>query len=308
VTLVISVATPAFGLHVSDRLVSKAGAPYDPYANKTVVLRAADGVVVMGYSGSAFIDGLPTDMWIADIVSGGACAESTGAIRIGTFPIRDTGSTLAELSQRLRACPIFQAMHGTMCATGWQWNARRNRAYCRPVLWVLNRDSGALRWSQLMPRHLPERRTQFRIYSIGNWPLGDNAWSDLVTRVGAAGPDVDLVEDMVAAKIREASAMQAGTIGSHCMSVVVKPGVGYPNARVRFLPAAPHLGHAFDQEVEVAFTPWMIAPDAIHAPALTVSGLNCMQGLLTYAIEAPDVSDDQLLKGAFQSQQRPSSG
>jgi hypothetical protein len=109
VTLVISVATPGYGLHVSDRLVSKAGAPYDAYANKTIVFRATDGVVVFGYTGSAFLDGIPTDTWIADVVSGGVCADSAGAIMHGTFPIRDTGSTLAELSQRLRAGRIFES-------------------------------------------------------------------------------------------------------------------------------------------------------------------------------------------------------
>jgi hypothetical protein len=308
VTLVISVATPGCALHVSDRLVSKAGAPYDAYANKTIVFRATDGLVAIGYTGAAFLDGIPTDTWIADVVSGGVCAGLDGAIMHGTFPIRDTGSTLAELSQRLRASLVFEALHGVVCATGWQWNARRKRAYCRPVLWVLNRDSGALRWRQYMPRHLPERRTQFRMFWIGDWPLGDEAWSDLVTSVGAAGPDVDLVEDMIVNRIREASEQRVGSIGGHCMSVVVKPGAGYPNARVRFLPATPHFARAFDQDVDVAFTPWMVAPDAIHAPALTVSGLNCGQGLLTYAIEAPDVPDEQILKGAFQTQRRPSSG
>ena len=209
-TLVISVATPGYGLHVSDRLVSRAGAPYDALSNKTVVFRATDGLIVLGYTGAAFLDKIPTDTWIADVVSGGMCADADGAIMHGTFPIRDTGSTLAELSQRLRTGRIFDVLHGAVCATGWQWNARRAHAYCRPVLWVLNRDSGALRWCQYMPRHLPERKTEFRIFWIGDWPLGDEAWSDLVTRAGAAGPDVELVEDLIVTTIRQASERRSG--------------------------------------------------------------------------------------------------
>jgi hypothetical protein len=57
--------------------------------------------------------------------------------------------------------------------------------------------------------------------------------------------------------------------------------------------------------VEVAYSPWMVAPDAIHAPAVLVGGMSCEQGFLTYSMDAPPVPDDQTLKGAFQSQERP---
>ena len=66
-----------------------------------------------------------------------------------------------------------------------------------------------------------------------------------------------------------------------------------------------HLARAFGQPVEVAYTPWMIAPDAIHAPAVMIGGWECQQGLLSYRFEAPPVPEDQRLKAAFQTQQRP---
>ena len=163
VTLTLSLATPAYGLHVSDRLVSKAGAPHDPLANKTVVFRATDGLVALGYTGPAFLKCVPTDAWIADVLSDGSCTGVQASIMHGAFPIRDLGSSLASLSQRLRARRSFKALGGEICGTGWQWNARRTHTFARPVLWLLHRGSDALRWTQLMPRHLPERRTQFRI-------------------------------------------------------------------------------------------------------------------------------------------------
>ena len=49
----------------------------------------------------------------------------------------------------------------------------------------------------------------------------------------------------------------------------------------------------------------MIAPDAIHAPAVMIGGLQCEQGLLNYRFEAPPVPEDQQLKAAFQTQPRP---
>jgi hypothetical protein len=88
VTLVLAVATPTYSLHVSDRLVSKGGAPHDRLANKTVVFRATDGVLAFGYTGPAFIDNIPTDTWLADALADGCCASGeVGAMRLGDFPV-----------------------------------------------------------------------------------------------------------------------------------------------------------------------------------------------------------------------------
>ena len=303
-TLVLSVATPAFGIHVSDRLVSKSGAPHDPLANKSVVFRATDGLIVLGYAGPAFINRLPTDAWIADVVSGGACANGPSAIAYGAFSVRDVGSSLAELSRRLHAHSTFERLGGEIVATGWQWNAKRPRTFARPVLWRLVKQSAQLSWAQLMPRHLPDRRTQFRIAATGDWPLTDDAWSELVDKIGSAGPNWEKVESLLIDAIRRSSDKRPGTIGTHGMSILVRPS-GYPNAQVRFRPNEPHLGSAFGQAVHVAFSPWMVAPDAIHAPSILLGGLECEQGLLSYAIEAPEVPVTQTLKAAFQSQARP---
>jgi hypothetical protein len=122
--------------------------------------------------------------------------------------------------------------------------------------------------------------------------------------VGGAGEDVGRVETLLVEAIRKASAAKPGSIGPHCMSVLLRPGLT-PNALVRFIPQVPHRGRAISQEVEVAYSPWMVAPDAIHAPAVLVGGLASDQGLLTYSMEAPPVPHDQNLKAAFQAQERP---
>ena len=81
-------------------------------------------------------------------------------------------------------------------------------------------------------------------------------------------------------------------------------GAFFPNALVRFLPQVAHEAEAMGQMVEVAYWPWMIAPDAIHAPAVQIGGLCCAQGDLTYTMASPPVPEDQNLKGAFQTQRR----
>jgi hypothetical protein len=303
-TLVLSVATPAYSLHVSDRLVSKGRMPHDPLANKSVVFRATDGLLVFGYTGLARFEGVPTDTWIADALSGGSCADGAGGISHGTFPVRDVGSTLRMLCQRLRPDAEFQRHHGEISAVGWQWSERRKGAF-RNVLWVLHAGSGRLQWRQIVPRPMPERNTTFWMVPTGDRALTDEDWQLLLDRVGAAGADCDTVEGLLVDAIRRASAERKGrTIGAHCMSVLVRPW-RFPNARIRFIPKTAHHKTAFDQTVEVAYTPWMVAPDAIHAPMVLVGGLSSEQGLLTYSMGAPPVPDSQTLRGAFQSQAKP---
>lgn len=50
---------------------------------------------------------------------------------------------------------------------------------------------------------------------------------------------------------------------------------------------------------------WMVAPDAIYAPAVSVGGLSCEQGMLNFSMQVAEPPQQQLLKGAFQSQGRP---
>jgi hypothetical protein len=306
VTLVLTVATPIYALHVSDRLVSKGGTPHDPLANKTVVLRATDGLLAFGYTGPAYIGGVPTDTWIAEAVSGEPCAgDAAGGMRMGTFPVRDVGTTLSSLSQRRRPKNQFRSFTGEISAVGWQWDGKRERALVRQVLWVLHRGSGELRWQQIVPRHAPERKKVFRMVHTGDWPLGAEAWQRVMDQVGAAGRDVERVESVLVDAIRDASALTSGTIGSHCMSVLLRPWQ-HPHAFVRFLPHAAHEAEAFGQVVGVAYSPWMVAPDAIHAPAVHIGGWACAQGLLTYEMNSPPIPEDQMLKGAFQTQLRRS--
>jgi hypothetical protein len=303
-TLILSVSTPAYALHVGDRLVSRGGTPHDPLANKAVVFRASDGLVTVGYTGLAFLGRVPTDTWIAGALSGGNCASEGGAVRYGEFPVRDVGSSLRTLCQRLRSEREFGAGHGEVSAVGWQWDRHRRRALVRNALWVLHCGSGELQWQQIVPRHMPERKRVFRMVWTGDWPLGAQEWRRLLDQVGTAGADWEAVEKLLVGAIRQASTEKPGTIGTHCMSILLRPWC-VPNALIRFIPATAHRGVAFGQPVEVAYSPWLVAPDAIHAPVVLVGGLACEEGLLTYSMEAPPVPDGQILKAAVQSQQRP---
>jgi hypothetical protein len=125
-TLVLHVATPVHALHVSDRLVSRAEIPHDPLANKTVVLRATDGLLAFGYTRAAYIGGVPTDTWIADAVSGGSCSGDMGSLAYGSFPVRDVGTSHLSISQGPKGIGLFRRMNGEVSGVGWQWDGKRD--------------------------------------------------------------------------------------------------------------------------------------------------------------------------------------
>ena len=69
-TLILTIATPAFMVQSSDRLLTRNRSPVDPIANKAILYRAEDAVAAVGYSGIAYISGIPTDEWLATILWG----------------------------------------------------------------------------------------------------------------------------------------------------------------------------------------------------------------------------------------------
>src|SRR4051794_23401448 len=73
-TLILSVAGPIGVVQVSDRLTSFVSGgrrrPHDPLANKTVLFLAKDAVAALSYTGKAYLDGIPTDQWMAERIRG----------------------------------------------------------------------------------------------------------------------------------------------------------------------------------------------------------------------------------------------
>ena len=80
--------------HVSDRLLTQSVGTtenpryqeFDPLSNKTVVLRTPDAFVVFGYSGRAYLDGMPTDSWIAQSLMGTSLTGGSFVWHLGGDP------------------------------------------------------------------------------------------------------------------------------------------------------------------------------------------------------------------------------
>ncbi len=72
-TLVMGLIHAPLAFHVGDRLVTNQEKgrrePWDPLANKSVLVLAQNGYMCISYSGLAYINGKPTDQWLAEAAS-----------------------------------------------------------------------------------------------------------------------------------------------------------------------------------------------------------------------------------------------
>ena len=66
-TLNLTLLTTTYVMQVSDRRLTDllSGGEFDAVANKNVVYLARDGIFTICYSGPAYLEGVPTDTWIA---------------------------------------------------------------------------------------------------------------------------------------------------------------------------------------------------------------------------------------------------
>jgi hypothetical protein len=110
-SLVLTGACTLFTMQVSDRLVTeirpadRATRPFDALSNKSIIFRALNAIVSMGYVGSAYVDRKPTDEWIAEQLWGEPLTDRTpdGRMIHGEGP---TGSIKGlHSSQRRPAAP-----------------------------------------------------------------------------------------------------------------------------------------------------------------------------------------------------------
>src|SRR3546814_12380094 len=71
-TLVLTAMTPRYVVKAADRLLTKGAAVHDAMANKTIIYSTRDGVMVLSYSGIAYLSRQPMDEWIAEQLWGDA--------------------------------------------------------------------------------------------------------------------------------------------------------------------------------------------------------------------------------------------
>src|SRR6476469_5543563 len=101
-TLVLSYITRGYAFQVSDRLLTRrigtSQKQFDVLSNKNVVYLARDALVSLGYTGWAYLDGIPTDQWIAQKLAGDDLSEvGTLRLTVGPMPVKQSLYEATEL-------------------------------------------------------------------------------------------------------------------------------------------------------------------------------------------------------------------
>lgn len=276
-TLVLGLLIRGHAFQVSDRLVTQAGdravREFDPLANKTVIFRARDGVLAIGYSGRAYLDGLPTDVWIAQSLAARKFTLRFGMGLVDVSPTHwrhsgptitrlraDADAAIARLTERERDSYLqrFQII-------GIKFAKRTPKT--RPLVCTIEEPSyGSALTVAYAAGHLPWDR-KYYLVTTPDMPSEDvdHLRSELKERANE-GPDT--CEAILAASIRRVADRDA-TVGKDLMSIRIRSWA--PHVQIRYLPFTSEASPSHEG-LPLAYTPWIIAPPSVHSPALSNGG------------------------------------
>jgi hypothetical protein len=248
---------------------------FDRNSNKSVVFRATDGHLVAAYTGHAYLDGIPTDTFIAESLLGVNLSKPGGFFGVGhPASWTDVGRSVERLRGNLSAA--FQRMPESdraidfqVSVLGWRQRRARNRRVT-PVIWELRRSElrGEIfqifrhqrwwRWDQSF--------TTTTVPDLGRNPILDWMRAEL-REFGAKSPDE--VKRIIVEGLRRCAEERPQTVGRSCLQIVLTPAVA-PHVRIRYI-----LDTCSPTDLTpdgVGYSPWIVAPPMAYAPAVIGGG------------------------------------
>jgi hypothetical protein len=294
-TLIITRTSCRFALMVTDRKVTKSGSLVDPDANKNLIFEDRNAVVAMGYTGMAYIGGIPTDQWLAQTLTGLAFPEgrrgpnTVPALMISQYATEYFGVRVRNLRQRLNeVCKSIRQRYRKqwtansfdLFITGWEWNRGKSRPYLAGLSKPAKSDDFELctidrNW------YLPQRgRVLVRTCAAPKENLTQDKLAGIETQLqavwsnnhGSSSDIADHAEKLMVETIQLTS-QSLSVVGEDVMSILIPPPQGpSPTIRIRYIPAGRDTGVLVTANkqipVPVAFSPWVISPGCIRSPTI----------------------------------------
>jgi len=334
-TQILSYADRHYVCQVSDRLVSgryPSGAlvELDPKFNKTVLFQAKDALVCCGFTGLAEIGAVPTDDWIASVLSGRALTSQFGT-QFSTYGKRHFPTAWLNIGQalsRLRdGCAVVfgnlrsqgkddKVVQGiTISITGFQWKWRwrggnGSAHHVRPIHCILAYDPvmGGVTYHSY-PRYWGWELGRSEVTSV---PKRDSGFlNDVRISLDAiAGRTVapDTVDEILIAKIRNTAKNTRLGVSQDCLAVSLMPSRN-PLVRVHYEPLlTPHPTNVRGFCMPDSYSGWIVTPAIIQPPQLlsipSGATLGAQAGWISIAYEGPRGTGTVMAAGTQRRQRR----
>jgi hypothetical protein len=146
-TLHLSAIMQGHAIQVSDRLATTATGGttrrFNPAMNKNVIYQATDALVSIGVSGRAYLDGIPTDQWLAEKLTDRDLSEGAISLTVSGQPDKDLYHAVEDVRTAAQAAfhrlgPRDRGVQQSFAIVGWQ---RRRRGRAQPILWVIRNSA-----------------------------------------------------------------------------------------------------------------------------------------------------------------------
>ncbi|MFN8169599.1 MAG: hypothetical protein U0S36_12535 [Candidatus Nanopelagicales bacterium] len=265
---------------------------FDELANKAGIFYARDGLLTLGYTGLAYIDGCPTDEWIARQLDPQLEADGGwhGLLRTGGTGRRESmGRCLVRLADAMeerlpRQLVRDQDRSLTIDVAGFAWKQRTGRV--RPTFWRIEHSGrvGEESICRVKPRYWGWERGDVLFSAIGAGHR--TACRTLQEKWLEDAPMSTLAaEELAVTVLRECSDASGGLIGRDCVAVFIVRGGPttvhyYPDDR------GPH----GDVDGFDVYSPWFIqSGGGAFAPAVMTGSVppDMILGLVTVRVERP---------------------
>jgi hypothetical protein len=333
-TRILAMSSSKLAVHACDRLVSGDGVPYDRVANKTIVYAARDAVAFMSYTGSAYLENIPTDEWLARALVGewetvaGPPGTSTGALtwsstRHGRLPDWfDVGRAAQELQRQLEEVRSILAPDEwppTVLISGVQWRRSRPEVW-HPFLGCVEIAAPGARYEARFFEPLPTSQPFSICERPLPWLLTALEQDRLQVEVMRLGPAADPIERELVAAVRNAARRSPGTIGDEVMTASISANSANV-IRIRFHSprkssmAVTRNSDGKREYVDVAFSPWIIGPTLAMPPQAVMGfhsiglgsvevGNGSFRPMTVEVVDAPQQRQGGRLVGVLQTADR----
>lgn len=269
-TLITACTTKYDCVVSADRLLTlqypsgRFGGEHDSLSNKNVVLIADDGVAVLGYTGAAYINGSPTDKYIAECLYG---EDLPSAAFMGNRA-RVLGGRVSDRIFSMRRRSSFN-WHGglvTVLAAGF----RNYRGWLVPFIISFDLGKEALGGEKMRLRLPPSLGGGFALSSVGASLSSEELEAAYAgSLVSSEGPTAaNIAQFLIDITLRKAAVNQ--TVGRDVMLIHIDAlhrlvTCKFSSKRRHEYNSAPQID---DVCQPIAFTPWVIGRSSFIGPSM----------------------------------------